>query len=100
MEEERQRKGDNHEEKGAVYFSSKKDIMYFLKSTTTYLIFVQILVLKVYYFLNFYSLKMILMIFLFQLAEYTQAEEKLRKTLLDLQKREKQLAVNEQEVMC
>ena len=43
---------------------------------------------------------MILMIFLFQLAEYTQAEEKLRKTLLDLQKREKQLAVNEQEVMC
>ena len=74
--------------------------MYFLKSTTTYLIFVQILVLKVYYFLNFYSLKMILMIFLFQLAEYTQAEEKLRKTLLDLQKREKQLAVNEQEVMC
>lgn len=40
------------------------------------------------------------MIFLFQLAEYTQAEEKLRKTLLDLQKREKQLAINEQEVTC
>lgn len=33
-----------------------------------------------------------------KLAEYTQSEEKLRKTLLDLQKREKQLAANEQEV--
>lgn len=32
------------------------------------------------------------------MAEYTQSEEKLRKTLLDLQKREKQLAANEQEV--
>ncbi|XP_061172082.1 centrosomal protein of 120 kDa-like isoform X1 [Saccostrea echinata] len=34
-----------------------------------------------------------------KMAEYTQSEEKLRKTLLDLQKREKQLAANEQEVM-
>ncbi|XP_048731906.2 centrosomal protein of 120 kDa-like [Ostrea edulis] len=33
-----------------------------------------------------------------KVAEYTQSEEKLRKTLLDLQKREKQLAANEQEV--
>lgn len=33
-----------------------------------------------------------------KLAEYTQSEEKLRKALLDLQKREKQLAANEQEV--
>lgn len=33
-----------------------------------------------------------------KLAEYTQSEEKLRKTLLDLQKREKQMAANEQEV--
>lgn len=32
------------------------------------------------------------------MAEYTQSEEKLRKTLLDLQKREKQMAANEQEV--
>ena len=34
----------------------------------------------------------------FQLSEYAQLEEKLRKTLLDLEKREKQLAANEQEV--
>ncbi|WAR00622.1 CE120-like protein [Mya arenaria] len=34
-----------------------------------------------------------------KLTEYAQLEEQLRKTLLDLEKREKQLAANEQEVM-
>ncbi|KAL5004829.1 hypothetical protein ScPMuIL_018285 [Solemya velum] len=34
-----------------------------------------------------------------KLAEYTQLEEHLRKTLIELEKREKQLAANEQEVM-
>jgi len=32
------------------------------------------------------------------LTEYAQLEEQLRKTLTDLEKREKQLAANEQEV--
>lgn len=33
------------------------------------------------------------------MAEYANLEEQLRKTLKDLEKREKQLAANEQEVM-
>ena len=39
-----------------------------------------------------------LSICLLQLSEYNQLEQQLRKSLTDLEKREKQLAANEQEV--
>ena len=38
------------------------------------------------------------LIFILQLTEYKQMEDQLRKTLNDLEKREKKLVVNEQEV--
>ena len=100
MEEERQRKGDNHEEKGAVYFSKRKRYQVLLEEFNIFDFCSNSCSESLFLLIIFIVFKMILMIFLFQLAEYTQAEEKLRKTLLDLQKREKQLAVNEQEVTC
>ena len=39
-----------------------------------------------------------LSVYFWQMTEYARLEEKLQKTLIDLEKREKQLVANEQEV--